>query len=247
MLSFLKTVDTIEPGLGFSYFDALHITWLVVLLCILIFNILLYRKLNESRRKKWKIVMAALLLADELFKVAVLVATDQYTPDYLPLHLCSINIFVIAWHAWKPSKLMGNFLYTICIPGAMAAMLFPTWVELPFMNAMHLHSFTIHILLVIYPIVLVAYGEVQPRFSDALKSLGLLMLLVIPVYGINLLLDTNFMFLMYADPGNPLYWFDVNWGCHLWGFPVIVTGVLLVMYGPLEVYRKVDVKRFRKP
>ena len=53
----------------------------------------------------------------------------------------------------------------------------------------------------------------------------------------NILLDTNFMFLMYVDEGNPLYLFEQLWGSHLLGFPVIIAGVLIVMYVPLVVFR----------
>ena len=45
---------------------------------------------------------------------------------------------------------------------------------------------------------------------------------------VNLLLDTNYMFLMYADPGNPLYLFEQMWGNHLYGFPILITAVLIV-------------------
>jgi len=48
--------------------------------------------------------------------------------------------------------------------------------------------------------------------------------------------------LMSADPGNPLYLFEQMWGNHLLGFPVIIAGVLLVMYGPLELIRKIKKK-----
>lgn len=60
--------------------------------------------------------------------------------------------------------------------------------------------------------------------------------------GLNLLLDTNFMFLMDASKGNPLYWFEKNWGNHLLGFPVLITAVILVMYGPVEAGRKIRKK-----
>lgn len=237
MDNFFQTSDSIPDGIGFSHFDMLHITWLLVFLSILILSAAHYHKLDSLRRNRWKKTVAILLVADEIFKIAVLLATDQYEPGYLPLHLCSINIFVISLHAWKPSETLGNFLYTVCIPGTMAALLFPNWTKLPLLNAMHIHSFTVHILLALYPIVLVANGELKPRLSGVPKSLGLLMLMVIPVYFVNLLLDTNFMFLMFADKGNPLFWFGEHWGSHLWGFPVITAGVLLVMYGPLQLHR----------
>jgi len=162
----------------------------------------------------------------------------NYTWDYLHLHLCSINIFLIALHAWKPSETLGNFLYTICIPGTMAALLFPSWTKLPVLNGMHLHSFTVHILLALYPIVLTVSGQIKPSVKMLPKCMGLLALMAIPILGVNLLLNTNFMFLMEAEPGNPLYWFGQNWGSHLWGFPVIIIAVLVVMYLPVELLRK---------
>ena len=55
----------------------------------------------------------------------------------------------------------------------------------------------------------------------------------------NLILDANFMFLMDADPGNPLYLFKELWGSHLLGFPVIITGVLLVMHTPWFIAKKI--------
>lgn len=53
-----------------------------------------------------------------------------------------------------------------------------------------------------------------------------------------MLLDTNFMFLAEAEQGNPLYWFRQNWGSHLLGYPVLIAAVLIAMYLPLELYRK---------
>lgn len=233
MKYFLETTDTIGTGLGFQLFDSLHISWLIIFLLTVIVNCILYRKMQLSGRNRWRKVTAWLLIADELFKMAILISSGNYTADYLPLHLCSINIFIIAIHAYKPSYVLDNFLYTVCIPGALAALLFPTWTSLPLANGMHLHSFTVHILLALYPVVLTVGGDIKPDIKALPKSLGLLILMAIPIYGLNLLMDTNFMFLISADPGNPLYWFEENWGMHLLGFPVIIAGILFVMYGPV--------------
>ena len=177
-----------------------------------------------------RFVYAGLLILDELIKIVGLSAFGNYDVSYLPLHLCSINIILIAVHVFKPSKALDNFLYSICIPGALAALLFPTWTKLPFLNFMHLHSFTVHILLATYPIMLTFAKDIRPSAKDLPKSLLLLMGMALPIYVVNLLCDTNFMFLMSASKGNPLYWFETAWGSHLLGFPVIMAGVLFVMY-----------------
>ena len=151
---------------------------------------------------------------------------------YLPLHLCSINIFLIAIHAWRPSKVLGNFLYLVCIPGAVAAMLFPTWATLPPLNFMYIHSFTIHILLALYPIVLALGGDIVPERREFPKCVLLLLVMAVPIYGVNLLCDTNFMFLMYPEAGSPLLWFREHWGNHLLGYPILIAAVVMVMSIP---------------
>ena len=237
MRYFLDTTETVADGLGFSHFGFVHIAWLLAGALIVIANCIWYKRLREQGRGRWKKIVALLIVADEIFKMAMLTIGGRYKLSYLPLHLCSINIFIIAFHAWKPIKTLGGFLYTVCIPGALAALLFPTWTSLPVANFMHIHSFTVHILLFMYPLVLAISGELAPSVRHLPKYLLLLVAMAVPIYGINLLLGTNFMFLMEADAGNPLYIFEQLWGSHLWGFPVIIAGVLVVMYVPMEIYR----------
>lgn len=239
MQYFLDTTETIPSGAGFPQFGILHLIWLFLFATITVVCVLWYKKLNEKRRKIWKTTVAVLLLADELFKVVMLVIGGRYTPGYLPLHLCSINIFAIAIHVWKPSKVLGGYLYTVGIPGALAALLFPSWTALPLGNFMHIHSFTVHMLLALYPIVLFAAGEIKPEAKKIPQYLFVLIAMAVPIYFVNLLLNTNFMFLMEADPGNPLFLFEQMWGNHLFGFPVIIAGVLIVMYVPLILYKKI--------
>jgi len=233
----MDTTDTIADGVGFSQYGLLHIVWLAVFVIVVVGNCLWYRKMNTLARDRWKKVVAVLLVIDEIYKVVFLIAGGRYTASYLPLHLCSINIFIIAIHALKPSAMLSGFLYTVCIPGALAALLFPSWTALPFANFMHIHSFTVHILLALYPIVLGVAGELKPEVRKIPQYLLLLLLMAIPIYGINLLLDTNFMFLMSADQGNPLYLFEQLWGNHLLGFPILIAAILIVMFVPMVILR----------
>ena len=233
---FFESSGTIVKGVGFSHFEGLHFAWLFAFVAFCGVSCYLYKNRSPEKRKKMRYLFAMLLLLDEAIKIAGLAAFGNYDVSYLPLHLCSINIILIAVHVLKPSKALDNFLYAICIPAAIAALLFPTWTKLPLLNFMHIHSFTVHILLATYPIMLTVGGDIRPTAKELPKSLLLLMGLALPVYVVNLLCDTNFMFLMEAGKGNPLYWFEEAWGSHFLGFPVIMAGVLLVMYFPHIVH-----------
>ena len=242
---FWYTSDNIPKGLGFSHFSGLHLVWLAAFVVITAAFCFIYRRFGQKGRSIWKKTVACLLVADELFKLIPMLILGTFRVAYLPFQLCSINIFLIVRHAWKPGKLLDNFLYTVCIPGAIAALLFPTWTKLPAANYMCIHSFTVHILLAMYPIVLTAAGEIKPELKELPKSLFLLVVLAGFAWILNLLWGTNFMFLMRAGKGNPLYWFGQNWGNHLLGFPVIIAAVIVVLYGPVELCRKLKKKSRR--
>ena len=242
MKYWFDTVETISGGVGFSHFGGLHLLWLAggaVFLAVLGLG---YRSADEKRRAVMRKFMALAIIADEIFKMVMLTIGGRYLPSYLPLHLCSVNIFLIAVHAWRPSVTLDNFLYTVGIPGALAAMLFPTWTELPLGNFMHIHSFTVHILLVAYPVMLLFGGDLRLGVRYAPRCIALLAGLAVIALGVNLVLDTNFMFLMEAEPGNPLYAFEQLWGDHRLGFAVLIPAILAVMYGPLELVRKIRKK-----
>ncbi len=232
----LATEETIAPGLGFAPFGACHLLWLAAFLIFTVTCSVFYRRLAPNGRRKMRLILAAAVVADELLKMAVLLIGGNYMARYLPLHLCSVNIFLIAWHALRPNKTLDNFLYTVCMPGALFPLLTPTWHTLPPTNLMHIHSFTVHILLAAYPIILLAGRDIRPDPRQLPKCLGLLGSLALVAYGANRLFDTNFMFLMEAPAGTPLAWFEQVCGNHLVGFPVIIAALLLVMYFPALVH-----------
>lgn len=125
MEHFWDTVDTIGEGFGFSLFGARHLVTLALYIGFAVLSCKLYKAADEKKRAQLRGLFAVLLLADEAFKQIGLQIGGNFNWDYLPLHLCSINIFLIALYAWKPSRLLDNFLYFICIPAATAALLFP--------------------------------------------------------------------------------------------------------------------------
>ena len=235
---FLDTVETIVPGVGFALYGGQHLLWLGAFLLITAANVTLYKKLDAKGRGKWRKVVAVLVVLNELFKHVCLLIGGNFMAKYLPLHLCSINIFLIAVHAWRPSKVLDNFLYLVCIPGALAALLFPSWGALPVTNFMYWHSFTVHILLAMYPIVLTVAGDIRPQLREFLKCLGLLLAMAVPIAIFNVVFDTNFMFLMYPEPGNPLLWFEEHWGNHLYGYPILLAAVMAVMAVPAYLLNK---------
>lgn len=233
MDNFLDTVETIGEGLGFKQFGGLHLAEIAICVISIAIASIVYRKLDDEKALKFRRTLAWLIVADEIWKMFWLTIGHRYTVDYLPFHLCSINIFVILYHAYKPNKAIDNYLYAISIPGALMAILFPSWTALPLLNFMHLHSETIHIMLIMYPVMLLCRGDIKPELKAVPKSLLVLFALAGFALVVNLVLGTNFMFIMYAKPGNPLYLFKQWTGSHLVGFPVLMALIMFIMYFPI--------------
>ncbi len=235
MQYFWETSGSIQKGVGFSHFDKTHLTWLLLFVIVTAAVCLIYRKASKDSRRALRFTIGTLILLDECGKLVMLLATGLWTKNYLPLHLCTVNIFLIAVHMFRPSKLIDNFLYAICIPSSIAALLVPTWTKLPAANFMHIHSCTVHMLLAIYPIMLTVGGDIVPRIKDLWKCVLLLLGMAVPVYVINMWLDTNYMFLLEHENIPPLkIAYDLT-GCHLVAYPVLLAVLVLVMYLPWEL------------
>lgn len=234
---FFVTTDHIPEGVGFQTFGLTHILWLSAGLIFCIAACIFFRKLSADKRKLMLRVLGAYIFLQEMAKNLVLILLGEFDWGYLPFHLCGINILLIAFDTVKQTKTVRSFLYYFAIPGAALALLFPNWTEMPVWNFFHIHSFTIHILLVLYPLLLVTTNQVSTDLKSAFQGVGLLVAMAIPVYFLNLLWDTNFMFLMRPDSGNPLEFFEKLLGSHLWGFPILLPVVILVMYLPLFIIK----------
>ena len=196
-------MDKLDPDyLNFSHFSPIHLLITALFILIIVAAMLYYRKLDEKARQKFLYIMSALLIADELWKHIGSLATGQWEWGFLPLHLCSINIFVCVINSFRRDDFTSEVLYSVCIPGASLALLMPTWTNLPYWNFMSIHSNSVHVLLVMYPLILLA-GGFRPDFRRLPKVLLLLLCECVPIYFLNKILDVNFFFLN-GTAGNPV-------------------------------------------
>ena len=152
---FFVTSDNIPEGVGFQAYGLTHILWLLAGLAFCVASCIFYRRLSGSKRNVARTILGACIVLLEIVKDLLLILLDEFGWGYLPFHLCGINILLIAFDIIKPTKVVRSFLYYFCIPGAMLALLFPNWTDMPVWNFFHIHSFTIHILLVLYPLLLI--------------------------------------------------------------------------------------------
>ncbi|MDO4489401.1 MAG: YwaF family protein [Eubacteriales bacterium] len=191
-----------EDYIVWRQFGLTHLCWLTLLAALIILVIKFYPQLTPEKKRRVQVVLVCLMVADELFKDIPALITGQFEWEFLPFHLCSVNLFISVLHAIKPGRKTSVLLTCCGLPAALAAMLFPNWTSLPVWNYMHLHSSTVHIMLILMPVIILADGF-RPCIKDVPLIAGYIIALACLDKALNTVLGTNFMFLTHNE-NNPM-------------------------------------------
>ena len=232
----------LPAGVGFRHFGPEHRMVLAVL-AVLSAGITAWGcRMKERGRIRLLRTMAGIMVALEIWKDGMLAGMGSFSVGYLPLHLCSIAMFLCLWFAWRPgSDLAGQLVWSVCFPAGVAALLFPDWTNMPLLQFQSLHSFLYHGMLIQFALIAVISGQIRPRIGHAWKTVLFLIVLAAGVYGINLRLGTNFMFLNHPLPGTPLMLcahLPGRWG-YLAGYGLLAAGVILLTDLPFFLWNRV--------
>lgn len=225
---------------GFGMFSCGHIAWLAAGVIFALIMCRAYLAAPDAARRRLRRGVALSALAVELSRAALLALAGLYGVDRLPLHLCALAVYVSAWHALRGGELTGQFLYAFCMPGALAALLFPDWRVYPLVSFLTFAGFAGHFLIVTYVVMQVLAGDIVPDIRRAPACLLLMLALAVPVFIFDRLTETNYMFLNYPSPGSPLEWFSfLGRPGYILGYFPLIAAVWTVIYAPfVSVPRK---------
>jgi len=152
-------------------------------------------------------------------------------------------IFLIVYYSFTENEKVGEVLYGLGLPGYFAALLFPDWTMFPFFNFYGLHSWIIHALLVSFTLMLLLTGEIRPHAKNMVYVLAFAIIIAIPIYVINVILGTNFLFINAGSPGSPLEVLVNFFGTPWFILPYFLLVILIIglLYVPWYVRdRKIE-------
>ena len=132
MSDFWKSYDITAAEYGAGYecyplFGTVHLIELALSALFLLCMVWWYRRSTPRTRRHILVGVTAALLADEAALLLGMACTGQWDWSYLPLHLCSINVFVCLYNTLTDRSWCKEELYALCIPGAALALLCPSW------------------------------------------------------------------------------------------------------------------------
>ena len=240
--------EDLPSGIGFPLFGVKHIFALIV--CIMGITALCHyaRRCSYNKQNKILQTIALLMVVLEGLKDSYLTLIGRMGVGYLPLHLCSISIFVFLLYSFLPrtwfSDYLGEVGLVLLMPGAVTALVFPDWTMYPIVNYMSLHSFVWHSLIIAYPLILNMTGRIHPRFKHIWYPVSFLCVVVPLIFLFDIKTRTNYFFINVPLNGTPLEWMYEEFGAY-WrvAYAVTILAVIVLVYLILECIHKLKIRQ----
>ena len=226
---------------SFELFGPSHLATLVVIAAVAIVLPLAVRRLAAHQARHVAYLLAALLLGQEAIDLWRQIDARNLSPAaLLPLHLCTLAVYLTAWTLVTRSYRTYEVVYFWGLGGTMQAMLTPD-LTARFPDPTYLRFFAAHGLVIVGVMYLTITCRLRPYAVSIPRVAAITAALAGIVFTINLWLDTNFLYLM-AKPAQPslLDWFG-PWPWYLIGLVIAGLASLFVWYLPflvLDLWRR---------
>lgn len=232
MNSFLETTYL------FTRYQAEHITLLVSFVVGAILLIRWLSNKSEDQQRKVMLGISILLASAQLLKIPLNLYTDTFdqTKD-IPLHLCNFLPFIMIWIYSTKSKLVWSTSFFWVILGVSQANFTPS-VEFSLFHYDAIRYWLVHLGLVL----LALYPAIQWNWSVELKDVGrtfiALNLIAVFVYGLNLMLGSNYMYVMGKPPGTTFFSLLPEWPYYILILEIIIIVWSLMLLGIFKLVEK---------
>ncbi len=236
--------DNIPSGMGYPLFGKTHLTSVAIVLISVILLSCIFLRLQEKVQQRFLKAIPLIMIGLEIFKDCVLLSQDKFGLGYLPLHVCSLGIYVFflrEFLPWKRAKeILGEISFVLIMPSATAGLIFADWTKLyPVLNFFNLQSYVWHGLLVLYPLLLLLRKDINPSVRHIYWVIGFLCIVVPFIYAFDKHFGCNYFFINCPVPGSPLEWFAGFLGNpgYLIGYAGIALIIMLIVYGCLWIIK----------
>ena len=183
--------ETIIP-LTPLWWKGIVISLLVISLILLFFN----RASSERKLRFTKLLAySSILVYMTPLTIVAISAKEWNTQDFLPLHLCNISYFICILVLLNKKQWMYEWALLLAMPSALNALITPEliWGS----NNWHIFEYYFtHAILILVPLYLMFVMNYKLRILSWWKTFLRAQIVFLIVFALNLILDTNYMFLI---------------------------------------------------
>lgn len=222
-------------GNPFQLFGKWHLIALVIIIFIP-FSLIFFRNSSESTRKRIRWVMALILWTDEAaWHVWNIYWGHWSVSTMLPLHICSLLIWLAGFMLINKNYRIYEFAYFIGIGGAIQALLTPDAGIYGFPHFRVFQTFISHGMLIISALYMTIVEGFRPTCKSIWRVVIGLNIYAILVFPINLLLGTNYLFINGKPSTASLLDVLPPWPYYIVFIEIIGLFIFFILYSPFLI------------
>jgi hypothetical integral membrane protein (TIGR02206 family) len=222
-------------GSPFTLFGAAHIG---ILFTIILFNLWLlrFRWANETMRKKARWALAISLWLTETFFHIWSIAVGTWTiQTMLPLHLCSVLIWLNGFMLIFKNYSIYEFVYFLGIGGALQALLTPEVGIYGFPHFRCVQTFLSHGLLVTAGVYMTTVEGFRPTWKSIPRVFVTVNIYMVIVYLVNISIGSNYLWINGKPPMATIMDMLPAWPWYIPWLEVLALITCLLLYIPFVV------------
>jgi hypothetical integral membrane protein (TIGR02206 family) len=222
-------------GAAFELFGPMHLAALLVLILLNLF-MLRFKGADERTRHTIRWTMAIILWVNEFAWHAWNYAVGQWTiQTMLPLHLCSVLVWVGAFMLVTKNYRIYEFAYLLGISGALQALLTPDLGIYGFPHFRFFQTFISHGLIVTAAVYMTTVEGFRPTWKSLLR-VGLWMnVYMLVVFFINRAIGSNYL-MINGRPATPsLLDLLPDWPVYILYMEALGLVCFLLLYLPFAI------------
>jgi len=222
-------------GSPFTLMGREHLLAMAILVAL---NIALLQLRNSSPalRKQTALIMALVLWANEIGWHVWNASIGKWDlQTMLPLHVCSILVWLGGWMLVRRDKTIYEYMYFLGIGGALQAILTPDLGIYGYPHYRFFQTFISHGLIVTAAIYMTTVEGFRPTWGSMKRVIigGNIYMLI--VTGINWLVGGNYMFTMHKPETASLFDIMPAWPWYLLVVQLIGLVMFLILYLPFII------------
>lgn len=234
MLEFFSAEATDTP---LQIFGPKHLTVIAVFVLFWL-SLIYFRNVWEPRQKNAvRITLAILLAVNEI----LLHIWSAYwgiwkIQTMLPLHLCSVMVWITVYTALTGSRSLYDFTYFLGIAGALQAFLTPadaSMYDIPHYRI--LQTLIAHGLLITIPIYMTVVDGYRPTLASFKRIFLWTNIYMVVIFFVNRLIGSNYLFIAEKPPSPTLMDALSPWPWYIPQLEVVAFAMLFILYIPFLV------------
>lgn len=223
----------------FEPFGTPHLTAILLISVACAALAFLPRRIHSERLNRIlaRGIAAGLLGVEILFYIGAvrLIGWTDFFRYALPLHFCGMSVYFVSAALLTRIQWIYEMAYFWGLAGATPAIFVPALLE-PFPSGLFFYFFLAHGG-ILAGVVFATLGlGLRPRFRGVWVTFGLTLLFALLVSLVNLLLDSNYMFLSEKPAGVSEIFFFLDWPWYILFYTPVTLVIMLALWAPFAVH-----------